>query len=57
MDYNFRLDLSSLSKELRLLLEILKTEDDSIGLVKKELYIDIDWGNSFNWLLIIAFTP
>ncbi|WJE46131.1 nucleotidyltransferase family protein [Peribacillus frigoritolerans] len=44
MDYNFRLDLSSLSKELRLLLEILKTEDDSIGLVKKELYIDIDWG-------------
>ncbi|MFU2013705.1 nucleotidyltransferase family protein [Peribacillus butanolivorans] len=44
MDYNYRLDLSSLSKELRLLLEILKTEDyDSIGLVKKELYIDIDW--------------
>ncbi|MFK9117574.1 nucleotidyltransferase family protein [Peribacillus frigoritolerans] len=45
MDYNYRLDLSSLSKELRLLLEILKTEDyDSIGLGNKELFIDIDWG-------------
>ncbi|ULM95680.1 nucleotidyltransferase family protein [Peribacillus frigoritolerans] len=45
MDNNYTLDLSSLSKELRLLLEILKTEDyDSVGLVKKELYIDIDWG-------------
>ncbi|QNU03890.1 nucleotidyltransferase domain-containing protein [Peribacillus butanolivorans] len=45
MDNNYSLDLSSLSKELRLLLEILKTEDyDSIGLVKNESYIDIDWG-------------
>ncbi|WHX60498.1 nucleotidyltransferase domain-containing protein [Peribacillus frigoritolerans] len=45
MDNNYTLDLSSLSKELRLLLEILKTEDyDSVGLVKKELYIDINWG-------------
>ncbi|MGJ3196264.1 nucleotidyltransferase domain-containing protein [Peribacillus frigoritolerans] len=44
MDNNYSLDLSSLSKELRLLLEILKTEDyESIGLIKKELYIDIDW--------------
>ncbi|MFD6210705.1 nucleotidyltransferase family protein [Peribacillus sp. NPDC060253] len=44
MDNNYTLDLSSLSKELRLLLEILKTEDyDSVGLLKKEL-IDINWG-------------
>ncbi|MCK2016873.1 nucleotidyltransferase domain-containing protein [Peribacillus frigoritolerans] len=44
MDNNYSLDLSSLSKELRLLLEILRTEEfDSIGLVKKELYLDIDW--------------
>ncbi|MCD1161134.1 nucleotidyltransferase domain-containing protein [Peribacillus frigoritolerans] len=45
MDYNYRLDLSSLPKELKLLLEILKTEDyDSKAIVKKELYVDIDWG-------------
>ncbi len=44
MDNKYSLDLSSLSKELRLLLEILKTEDyKSISLVKNELYIDIDW--------------
>ncbi|MFY0803772.1 nucleotidyltransferase family protein [Peribacillus frigoritolerans] len=44
MDNNYSLDLSSLSKELKLLLEILKMEDyDSICLVKKESYIDIDW--------------
>ncbi|MDM5285506.1 nucleotidyltransferase domain-containing protein [Peribacillus frigoritolerans] len=45
MENNHSIDLSILSKELRLLLEIMKTEDyDSIGSVKNELYIDIDWG-------------
>ncbi|MDG4850884.1 nucleotidyltransferase family protein, partial [Peribacillus frigoritolerans] len=44
MDNNYSLDLSSLSNELRLLLEILNTEDCySIGSVKNESYIDIDW--------------
>ncbi|MFS0596008.1 nucleotidyltransferase family protein [Peribacillus frigoritolerans] len=45
MDNNYGIDLSSLSKELRLLLEILKTEEyESLGLDKKELYKDINWG-------------
>ncbi|MDP1417458.1 nucleotidyltransferase family protein [Peribacillus simplex] len=45
MDNNYSLDLSSLSNELRLLLEILNTEDYySIGSVKNESYLDIDWG-------------
>ena len=45
MDNNYSIDLSSLSKELRLLLEILKTEEyESLGLDKKELYKDINWG-------------
>ncbi|WP_260284795.1 nucleotidyltransferase domain-containing protein [Peribacillus aracenensis] len=41
---NYILDLSSLPKELRLLLEIMKTDEHNIiGSVKKELYVDIDW--------------
>ncbi|MCP1092522.1 nucleotidyltransferase family protein [Bacillaceae bacterium OS4b] len=45
MDKNHRLDLSKISKELMLLLEIVKIEqDDNIEVsLKKELYTDFDW--------------
>lgn len=44
MDNKYNLDLSTLSKELRLLLEIIKTEsDDCIISFKSELFTDIDW--------------
>ncbi|MGG0788115.1 nucleotidyltransferase family protein [Peribacillus simplex] len=42
IDKNFCLDLSHLPKELRLLLEIMKTNNDSVSL-SDELFIDIDW--------------
>ncbi|WHY55216.1 nucleotidyltransferase domain-containing protein [Peribacillus simplex] len=44
MDYNYNLNLSSLPKELRLLLEIVKAEnDDGISTSLKELLVGIDW--------------
>ncbi|WP_144549941.1 nucleotidyltransferase family protein [Peribacillus simplex] len=44
MDNNFILDLSIIPKELRLLLEIMKTEnDDSIEASIKELISESDW--------------
>ncbi|MDM5313201.1 nucleotidyltransferase domain-containing protein [Peribacillus frigoritolerans] len=44
MDTNLSLNLSTLSKELRLILEIMKTKSsDSIEPTKKEMFKDIDW--------------
>ncbi|MCU6600470.1 nucleotidyltransferase family protein [Peribacillus frigoritolerans] len=43
-DKNYRIDLSLISKELKLILEIIKTKnDDIIGLFKNELFSNIDW--------------
>ncbi|MFJ7306856.1 nucleotidyltransferase domain-containing protein [Peribacillus frigoritolerans] len=45
MDKNYSLDLDFINRELSLILEILKTEnEDSLLLNRKELFIDIDWG-------------
>lgn len=45
MNDNFKLNLNLFPKELRVLLEILKTESNEIFLLnKKELFIDINWG-------------
>ncbi|MEW5595554.1 nucleotidyltransferase family protein [Peribacillus frigoritolerans] len=45
MDKNYSLDLDLINRELSLILEILKTEnEDSLLLNRKELFIDIDWG-------------
>ncbi|MBK5484103.1 nucleotidyltransferase family protein [Peribacillus sp. TH16] len=44
MNINYSLNLSMISRELRLLLDILKVEhDDSIWTLKEELVKDIDW--------------
>ncbi|MFD4932124.1 nucleotidyltransferase family protein [Peribacillus butanolivorans] len=44
MDTNLSLNLSTLSKELRLILDIMKMKSsDSIELTKKEMFTDIDW--------------
>ncbi len=44
MDNNHSLDLSIIPKELELLLDIIKTEnDDSLEELKKELFAEIDW--------------
>ena len=44
MDNNYSLDLSSIPRELKLLLEIMKTEnDDRYALFKNEWFTDIDW--------------
>ncbi|MBO0996447.1 nucleotidyltransferase family protein [Bacillus sp. SD075] len=45
MDYNLSLNLSFISKELRLLLEILGTENGKIETFKKEEIRNIDWDN------------
>lgn len=43
MDNNFSLELAWVPKELRLLLEILKEDDGSIQLIRKELCKNLDW--------------
>ncbi|PEJ25959.1 Renal dipeptidase [Peribacillus butanolivorans] len=44
MDMNLSLNLSILSKELRLILEIMKMKySDSVDLTKKGMFTDIDW--------------
>ncbi|WHX93858.1 nucleotidyltransferase domain-containing protein [Peribacillus simplex] len=43
MDNNYSLDLSIIPKELRLLLDIIKTENDNSLVLKKELIAEIDW--------------
>lgn len=41
MNNNFKLDISKISKELKLILEIIKTENSSD--ISKEYFEDIDW--------------
>ena len=44
MDNNFKLDLTLLSKELKLLLELMKEEnEENIQRNKEELFTVIDW--------------
>ncbi|EEL48443.1 MULTISPECIES: nucleotidyltransferase domain-containing protein [Bacillus cereus group] len=46
MENNFKLDFTLLSKELKLLLELLKEENEAdIQRNKKELFSDIDWNH------------
>ena len=43
MDNHYSLDLSNIPKELKLLLEIIKMENEIEGLFKNESFTDIDW--------------